>query len=323
MEVSSAFSPMPIRRRNIPFTMLLATFLMVTNMGVGLLVQARPGGGGRPAAGGGRPSGGSINRGSVGSSGRSANVRQSGNFSGNLQHSGNFGSRPTTRPSSPNSVNRPSSPGTANRPSTRQTNPSIANRPSNPGTVNRPGNQPGQDINRTPGNISNVGNRNPGTINRDTNIRGGNTVNNIRGNEVNIDRTRNIDRNTTVNTGGAWRGGGWYGGGYYVPPGWGWGAAAFAGGLAIGAAINSAPPYYSDVYVGGNPYLYSDGVYLTQQGSSYIVVAPPVGAVVSYLPEGCQAFTQDGSQYFDCSGVIYQPYYDGGALAYMVVSSGS
>ncbi|MDS3861781.1 DUF6515 family protein [Thermosynechococcaceae cyanobacterium BACA0444] len=300
-------------RRDIPLTILFATFLIVTNMGVGLVVQARPGGGGRP-------SGGSVNRGSVGSSGRSANVRQSGNFSGNLQNSGNFGSRPTTRPSNPSTATRPSNPGTINRPS----NPGTANRPSNPGTINRPGTQPGGDINRTPGNITNVGNRTPGNINSGSvTNRGGNTVNNISGNEVNIDRTTNINRNTAVNTGGAWRGGGWYGGGYYVPPGWGWGAAAFAGGLAIGAAINSAPPYYTNIYVGGNPYIYSDGVYLTQQGSSYIVVAPPVGAVVSYLPEGCQAFTQDGSQYFDCSGVIYQPYYDSGALAYMVVGGGS
>ena len=276
-------------RRNIPLTILFATFLIVTNMGVGLVVQARPGGGGRP-------SGGSINRGSIGSSGRSANVRQSGNFYGNLQNSGNFGSRPTTRPS----------------------NPSTVTRPSNPGTINQPGTQPGGDFNRTPGNITNVGNRTPGNINSGSvTNRGGNRVNNISGNEV------NIDRNTTVNAGGAWRGGGWYGGGYYVPPGWGWGAAAFAGGLAIGAALNSAPPYYTNIYVGGNPYLYSDGVFMTQQGSSYIVVAPPIGAVVTYLPEGCQAFTQDGSQLFSCSGVVYQPFYDNGNLAYTVVGTSS
>lgn len=298
---------MSIFRRNIPLS-LFVTFLILGNLGGGLVAQARPGGGGRP-------SGGSINRGSVGSSGRSANIRQSGNFSGNLQNSGNFGSRPTTRPASPGNISRPSNPGgsgTVSRPS-NPGNTGNLSRPTNPsgsGTINRPGNLPSGDINRTPGNINNIGNRTPGPINSGNVInRGGNTV--------------NLDRNTTVNAGGAWRGGGWYGGGYYVPPGWGWGAAAFAGGLAIGAALNSAPPYYSNIYVGGNPYLYSDGVYFTQQGSSYIVVAPPVGAVVSYLPEGCQAFTQDGSQYFSCSGVVYQPFYDNGNLAYTVVSTSS
>lgn len=168
---------------------------------------------------------------------------------------------------------------------------------------------------------------NSGNFSNDTvNNRGGNTINTYSPNRtINTnDPSRNITNisGNTVNVdGNNWRGGGWYGGGYYVPPGWGWGAAAFAGGLAIGAAISQPPPYYTNIYVSGTPYLYSDGVYLSPQGSSYIVVAPPVGAVVSYLPDGCQALNQNGSQYFSCSGVVYQPFYQNGSVAYRVIKS--
>ena len=117
--------------------------------------------------------------------------------------------------------------------------------------------------------------------------------------------------------GGRWYGGGWYGGGYRVPPGWGW--ATFTTGLVLGATIATPPPYYSTVYVGSTNYIYSDGVFLQPSGSSYVVVNPPVGAVVTYLPEGCTKIQTNNIVYYNCSDIYYQPFYQNGNTVYKVV----
>ncbi|MBF2097616.1 MAG: hypothetical protein IGQ88_04480 [Gloeomargaritaceae cyanobacterium C42_A2020_066] len=83
--------------------------------------------------------------------------------------------------------------------------------------------------------------------------------------------------------------------------------------------MSSPPPYYNTVFVGSTRFIYSDGIFLQPQGNSYIVVVPPIGATVSYLPEGCNPITQDGDQYFDCSGIIYQPYFQDGEIVFQVV----
>lgn len=121
--------------------------------------------------------------------------------------------------------------------------------------------------------------------------------------------------------GGGWYGGGWYGGGYYVPPGWGaWATAVgFTTGLVIGAAVSEPPPYYSTVYVGDTGYIYSEGVFFESSGDSYVVIAPPVGAVVTYLPEGCTTIETDDGLYYNCSDIYYQPFYQNGTTVYQVV----
>ena len=117
--------------------------------------------------------------------------------------------------------------------------------------------------------------------------------------------------------GGRWYGGGWYGGGYHVPPGWGW--ATFTTGLVLGATIATPPPYYTTVYVGSTNYIYSDGVFLEPSGSSYVVVNPPVGAVVTYLPEGCTKIQTNNIMYYNCSDIYYQPFYQNGNTVYKVI----
>jgi hypothetical protein len=184
----------------------------------------------------------------------------------------------------------------------------------NRGNINRPNrpNRPDVNVNRP-----NRPNRPDVNVNRpNVNINRPNV--NVNRPNVNINRPNvNVNRpNVNINTGG-WRGGGWYGGGYRTPPGWKF--AAFTTGLVIGAAINTRPPYYSPVVVGGNNYIYSDGVFLQPRGNSYVVIAPPVGAVVPSIPEGCSATNQGGVIYYDCSGVIYQPFYQGSDLVYKVV----
>ena len=102
-----------------------------------------------------------------------------------------------------------------------------------------------------------------------------------------------------------------------LPPGWG--LVGFATGLAIGTALSSPPPYYSTVYVGTTRYIYSDGVYMAPQNDTYVVVEPPPTAVVTYLPEGCEAFSIEDLQFFDCSGVYYEPFSQEGTIVYRVV----
>jgi hypothetical protein len=65
--------------------------------------------------------------------------------------------------------------------------------------------------------------------------------------------------------------------------------------------------------------MYSDGVYLQPSGSEYVIVAPPVGATVDYLPDGCTSISSNGGYYFDCSGIYYQPFFENGVAVYQVV----
>ena len=131
------------------------------------------------------------------------------------------------------------------------------------------------------------------------------------------DRQQNRQNFIDDNRNGYWRGGGWYGGGYYVPPGGGW--VGLTTGLVIGSAIATLPPYYNTVYVGSNSYIYSDGIYLQPSGSSYTVVAPPIGAIVTYIPDGCTTITADNTLYYNCSGIYYQPLFENGSTVYQVV----
>ena len=131
------------------------------------------------------------------------------------------------------------------------------------------------------------------------------------------DRQQNRQNFIDDNRNGYWRGGGWYGGGYYVPPGWGW--VGLTTGLVIGSAIATLPPYYDTVYVGSTSYIYSDGIYLQPNGSSYTVVAPPIGAIVTYIPDGCTTITADNTLYYNCSGIYYQPLFENGSTVYQVV----
>jgi len=90
-------------------------------------------------------------------------------------------------------------------------------------------------------------------------------------------------------------------------------------GLVIGSAIATLPPYYNTVYVGSTSYIYSDGIYLQPSGSSYTVVAPPIGAIVTYLPDGCTTITTDNTLYYNCSGIYYRPLFENGSTVYQVV----
>ncbi len=257
------------------------------------LARPRGGGGGRGSFGGSRGgfSGGSR-RGSFGGS-RSGNYRNRGaspriNNNVNLQNRGNISSPSRNR-----------SQYQQNRQTTRQ-------------------NRPGERTDRQGERQTTRQDRQQGRTDR-TDIRQRERTDrtDIRQRER-TDRQRNRQDFIDDNYRGRWYGGGWYGGGYRVPPAWGW--AGFATGLVIGAAITTPPPYYSTVYVGSTTYIYSDGIFLEPSGSSYIVVRPPVGAVVTYLPEGCSMIQINNLNYYDCSDIYYQPVYRDGSVVYRVVN---
>ncbi len=255
------------------------------------IAEARPGGGGRGGGGGFR--GGGVSRGGGGGFSRSGgagrvnsnvNLQNRGNmrdYSGN--RSGNVGQRQTQR---------------TDRANTRQDSRTTQRTDRQDNRTDR------TDIRQT--------NRTDRTTERQDN-RTDRTNSRQNTRQDRIDNRGDIANDRWNN----WYGGGWYGGGYYTPPGWG--LAGLATGLIIGSTISTAPPYYDTVYYGDTSYLYSDGVYLQPQDNSYVIVSPPVGAIVNYLPDGCSAIVDNNVQYFDCSGVIYQPYYQSGNVVYQVV----
>ncbi len=283
----------PYRQVTVVGVVGLLAWGLVIPRGEALEVAQRRGGGARPSAPAARPAPSrSISTPSRSPAARpstndirNSNRSRAGNFNQDLQNRGNV-SRPSpgvTRPTSRPEINRPS-----------------VNQP-----IARPGDRP-----------TNI---NTGNINRDrTNINTGDRITNVNRDRNVIGNTVNINRNPSISVqGSTWRGGGWYGNGYNRPPGWG--AFALGTGLVVGATLASLPPYYQTVYVGSTPYIYSDGVFLQQTGNEYVVVAPPANAVVTALPDGCEPFTFEGSQFFDCSGVFYEPVAQNGEVVFVVV----
>ncbi len=74
-----------------------------------------------------------------------------------------------------------------------------------------------------------------------------------------------------------------------------------------GMIINALPPAYTQVYVGGIPYYYDQGVYYEASPSGYVVVAPPPGAVVPSLPPGAEAVAAGSTVYYYAGGAFYLP----------------
>jgi hypothetical protein len=88
-----------------------------------------------------------------------------------------------------------------------------------------------------------------------------------------------------------------------------YGGAAVAGavvaGAMVGAAVaSSAQPVYAPVYAAPVPVTY----------------APAVGSVVYAVPGGCASVLINGTSYLSCGGVLYRPFYSGGALVYQVAA---
>jgi hypothetical protein len=59
------------------------------------------------------------------------------------------------------------------------------------------------------------------------------------------------------------------------------------------------------LYVGGAPYYYDDGIYFQMAGNDYQEVYPPVGADIQELPDGAIALQVGDITYYYAGGAFY------------------
>jgi hypothetical protein len=78
-------------------------------------------------------------------------------------------------------------------------------------------------------------------------------------------------------------------------------------GFNPGMIIGTLPPNYNQIYIGGTPYYYDQGVYYQPGPSGYEVVTPPIGAVVPQLPPGGVSIPTSSGVYYYAAGAFYVP----------------
>ena len=66
------------------------------------------------------------------------------------------------------------------------------------------------------------------------------------------------------------------------------------------------PTKFISIVIDGSQYYYCDGVFYRRGLYKYIVVEPPVGAVIPALPLGYQTITVNNATYYTYQGVYYQ-----------------
>ena len=69
--------------------------------------------------------------------------------------------------------------------------------------------------------------------------------------------------------------------------------------------------------INSQPYYYDDGVYYQSYNNGYQVVAPPVSATISNMPDGYSVVMVDDERYFYYAGIFYTKISNG----YMVVEA--
>jgi hypothetical protein len=82
----------------------------------------------------------------------------------------------------------------------------------------------------------------------------------------------------------------YYGGRYYPPRGY---------------VVHRLPPHCRVVKHKGHRYYYADGAWYQPYGPSFIVVNPPVGLTVSFLPQFAASVTFGGAPYYQAGPVFY------------------
>jgi hypothetical protein len=71
--------------------------------------------------------------------------------------------------------------------------------------------------------------------------------------------------------------------------------------------------------VGSTTYYYYASTFYTPDGKDYVVVQPPIGATVPYVPDGNQKKEVNGIQYYVYADIYYQAKSDDGDIVYEVV----
>lgn len=126
---------------------------------------------------------------------------------------------------------------------------------------------------------------------------------------VDVHRNVNVHRDVDIDVNRGW-----------VRPAFGAGVVAgTVAGIAIGAAVTAPPRGYVPVYYGGVNYAYYGGYYYQPASTGYVVVEPPVGAILPTLPPGSTATTVNGQTYFIYNNTYYKPVLVNGATGYQVV----
>jgi len=75
---------------------------------------------------------------------------------------------------------------------------------------------------------------------------------------------------------------------------------------AYGRSSLWLPAAFAALAIGGLTYYYCQGVFYRRQAHSYVVVAPPAGAVVTTIPAGYQPIVINGITYYTNEGIYYQ-----------------
>ena len=78
-----------------------------------------------------------------------------------------------------------------------------------------------------------------------------------------------------------------------------------------GMRIGRLPDGYRRIGVRGHPFFYYEGVYYDDGPSGYVIVAPPVSAIISDLPPGTETVVVGGTVYFYAGGAFYVQQSDG------------
>jgi hypothetical protein len=65
------------------------------------------------------------------------------------------------------------------------------------------------------------------------------------------------------------------------------------------------PAGYFSLWIGGARYYYYDGLYYSYVGGDYVLVSPPVGAVVTSIPTDFQPVVINGVTYYADNGTYY------------------
>ena len=72
-----------------------------------------------------------------------------------------------------------------------------------------------------------------------------------------------------------------------------------------GFHVSYIPEGCFTVWAGGAGYYYYDGLYYSRIGGDYVIVAPPIGAVVSVIPPDYQPVVINGMTYYVDNGTYY------------------
>ncbi|MBF0331838.1 MAG: glycine zipper 2TM domain-containing protein [Candidatus Omnitrophica bacterium] len=73
----------------------------------------------------------------------------------------------------------------------------------------------------------------------------------------------------------------------------------------FGMRINLISNAYTPVIVQGSRYYYYDGLFYTPMGGSYVLITPPIGAIVPVIPREYRPVLINGSIYYTDNGIYY------------------